>query len=92
MIRGETNQSYESIYGAYTTHQRMITHDHHKLIVYPQINKMRLFDLNSDPWEEHDLIDQPDKQSLVTELQGRLEKLQIEMEDTLPLETAPKQP
>ena len=92
MIRGETNQSYESIYGAYTTHQRMITHDHHKLIVYPQINKMRLFDLNSDPWEEHDLIDQPDKQSLVTELHGRLEKLQIEMEDTLPLETAPKQP
>ena len=90
LIRGEVATSYDSIYGAYTKHQRMITHDNHKLIVYPQINKMRLFDLGSDPWEEHDLIDQPDQRGRVADLRARLQQLQSEMDDTLPLTNEPE--
>ncbi len=90
LIRGEVTSHYESIYGAYTNHQRMITHDGHKLIVYPQIDKMRLFDLASDPWEERDLIDQPDQQARIADLRSRLERLQLEMNDPLPLTEAPK--
>ena len=90
LIRGEQTASYDAIYGAYTDHQRMITHDGHKLIVYPKINKMRLFDLSSDPWEEHDLIAQPDQKTRVADLQNRLQKLQTAMDDPLAIEQQPQ--
>jgi choline-sulfatase len=46
----------EQIFGAYRDHQRMITRDGHKLILYPKARVARVFDLGNDPDETHDLI------------------------------------
>jgi len=44
-----------SVFTAYTKVQRAIRDERWKLIVYPQINKMQLFDLQNDPAETKDL-------------------------------------
>lgn len=44
------------IFGAYKHFQRMIRSDKYKLIVYPHLNKIQLFDMQKDPYETNDLI------------------------------------
>ncbi len=48
---------YDAIYGAYTNLQRMIRKDGYKLIVYPKLDKVLLFDLAKDPEEMCDLAE-----------------------------------
>ena len=45
--------------GAYRDLQRAIMHADRKLIRYPAVNVVRLFDLRSDPEEAHDLANDP---------------------------------
>ena len=42
---------------AYRNVQRGFTDGHWKLILYPQVGKMQLFDLHADPHERHNLAD-----------------------------------
>ena len=51
MLRGEKKASYDAAYGAYMNTQRMISHDGWKLILYPKLNKLRLYHLAKDPLE-----------------------------------------
>ena len=52
IAKGETSKSkYDAIYGAYLDVQRMIRKDGYKLMVYPKIKKILLFDLKNDPEE-----------------------------------------
>jgi len=54
-----TNERHhDAIYAGLTDTQRMVIKDNYKLIMYPTINKVSLFDLKSDPKELHDLVDQ----------------------------------
>lgn len=92
LIRGEQDQHYQSIYGAYVNYQRMITRDGYKLIVYPQIGKRRLFHIAKDPLELHDLIADPTQQDRVADLMQQLTQLQREMGDELTLEPQGKAP
>src|SRR3712207_1229222 len=41
----------QAIFTAYRTVQRAVRDDRWKLIVYPQVNKVQLFDLKADPAE-----------------------------------------
>jgi choline-sulfatase len=80
------NQSpYEAIYGAYLDRQRSIRTGQHKLIVYPKANVVRLYDLQADPGERHDLAGDTEHRQTLRRLFDQLKDLQVEMEDELDL-------
>lgn len=67
-----TKGNYDSIYCGYIDLQRMIRMDGFKLILYPKIPKVKLFDLRTDPFEKRDLSD-------LAEYQNQLRKLKKEL-------------
>lgn len=83
LLGGDREQSYEAIYGAYTQTQRMVTEGKHKLIVYPKINKVLLFDLDKDPLETKDLAEDPQHQKTVARLLKTLRSQQETVGDSL---------
>jgi arylsulfatase A-like enzyme len=84
-LHSDNSERQGTAYGAYTDHQRMITVDDHKLILYPKISKRLLFDLRSDPLEMHDLSEQPETMELQKTLFARLQQEQIKTGDNLNL-------
>jgi len=87
LMNGRRSKShYSSIYGAYTKLQRMIRKDGFKLIVYPKIQKVLLFDLETDPEEMHDLAVNKKYSSKVITLFEELIDKQKELDDVLDLE------
>ena len=62
----------EQVFGAYRDHQRMITRDGRKLILYPKAKVARVFDLAKDPDEKKDLIGTAKGQEIAKELFGHL--------------------
>ncbi len=77
----EKEKGLEAVYGAYVDFQRSIRKDGYKLVLYPKIPQMLLFDMKADPEEMNDLsVDQPER---VNELFAGLQELQREMGDTL---------
>jgi arylsulfatase A-like enzyme len=84
----------ESLLTAYTDMQRAIRDDRWKLIVYPKVNKIQLFDLQADPAEMHDLADDPQHADEVKRLTALLkteqekagDKCALTSEKPLPLE------
>jgi arylsulfatase A-like enzyme len=81
----QTEGNYPAIYGAYMNLQRMIRKDGFKLIVYPKIDKILLFDLENDPKEMSDLSEDPAHAEKIQDLYKDLTALQKEMQDPLVL-------
>ena len=86
LLSGEKKVSYDSIYGGYLSSQRAVTKDGFKLIVYPGINEMLLFDLNDDPWETKNLADNPTSRSKLKELLSELQSQQVDFDDDLKID------
>lgn len=63
----------------------MIRKDGYKLMVYPKIEKVRLFNLEEDPYEMNDLAADENQQQRIIQLFEELVSLQTGMEDTLDL-------
>jgi arylsulfatase A-like enzyme len=74
---------YTEIYGAYTDTQRMIRKNGFKLIAYPKLKKLLLFDLKKDPEEQNDLASRSAYQMKVDSLFNDLLKLQQQFKDTV---------
>jgi arylsulfatase A-like enzyme len=55
VLEGKTEKHRDSIFTAYANVQRAVRDERWKLIVYPQIDKQQLFDLEKDPAETRDL-------------------------------------
>lgn len=86
LARGQqAHSNYPEIYGAYIDLQRMIKKDGFKLIVYPDANVVRLYDLNADPKEMNDLADKARYQQKIKQLFKDLLQLQTQMGDPLDL-------
>jgi hypothetical protein len=51
------------------------------LIAYPKIQHLQLFDLEQDPNETRNLIDEPERQSDVTRLLDLMRRWQVAMND-----------
>ncbi len=79
--------NYQEIYGAYIDFQRMVRKDGFKLLVYPKLKKILLFDLENDPEEMNNLAENEDQKERVKSLFTDLMALQKEMDDALDLET-----
>ncbi len=75
--------AYPAIYGGYLNCQRMVSDGQFKLILYPEVKVMKLFDLNNDPLEMHNLAEADDQQERVKTLFDQLKSLQREVGDTL---------
>ncbi len=85
LIRGQKKDSYEAIYGAYTSTQRMVVEGEYKLILYPKVPKVLLFNLAKDPQEMHNLAESAEYDATVKRLFARLIELQKETGDSLDL-------
>jgi choline-sulfatase len=85
VIAGDRNGNYEAIYGAYLELQRMVTAGGFKLILYPQIRQVLLFDLKEDPQETKNLAGDAKYQPVVKRLFAELLALQKETGDKLDL-------
>lgn len=87
IINGETRKShYDAIYGCYMDYQRMIRKNGYKLIVYPRLDKILLFDMKKDPKEINNLADNSKYAELVNSLFSDLQSLQKDMADGLSLQ------
>lgn len=87
LISGKRKQNYDAIYGAYRPNmQRMITMGDHKLIMYPNLNKCKLFNLKDDPQEMKDLAGDKKNKPLIAKLFKRFVNLQEETGDELKIE------
>ena len=76
LIRGERNQNYAAIYGAYLNKQRMVRKQQYKLIHYPGIDKYFLYDLDNDPAEMADLAGDTRYAAKMRELKVELARLE----------------
>ncbi|QDU77618.1 Choline-sulfatase [Bremerella volcania] len=86
LIHGEKAQSYDAIYNCYLDLQRSITQDGFKLMVYPKANRVKLFDLTSDPMEMKDLSADPVHAEKKQQLFATLQKWQAKVGDKLGLD------
>ncbi|MBT3667434.1 MAG: sulfatase-like hydrolase/transferase [Opitutae bacterium] len=83
---GKTKKSpYKEIYGAYLNVQRSITKNNIKLLVYPNVPLIRIFDITQDPEEKNDISNTTIGKKLKLKLFPRLLKLQEQMGDQLDL-------
>lgn len=87
IIRGDTSKGRDSIFTAYRHLQRAIRTDRWKLIAYTQINKVQLFDLQTDPLETRDLAGDPGRAEEVAKLTELLRTKQDFFGDSQPLTT-----
>jgi arylsulfatase A-like enzyme len=92
VIAGTATKVRDAIFTAYTKVQRAARDERWKLIVYPQINKTQLFDLQKDPDEISDLSKDPEARPQIERLKRLLEDWQAKVGDPLPLTTAHPQP
>ncbi|MEO1994582.1 MAG: sulfatase-like hydrolase/transferase, partial [Planctomycetaceae bacterium] len=83
LFHRESPPIYREVFGYFRNAQRMIRGDRWKLITYPRINRVQLFDLAHDPDELSDLAADPTHQTTRMELLTRLRKWQASVGDPL---------
>ncbi len=85
VMKGETKGVRDSLFTAYRQFQRSVRDDRWHLIVYTQINKTQLFDLQNDPHEIKDLVSDPANAKTIERLTGTLKDWQQKLGDKQPL-------
>jgi len=92
VLRDESPSRRADVFTAYRNLQRAVRDDRWKLIAYPRINKLQLFDLSADPDELHDLSADPALADELDRLTTLLRTRQAEAGDDLPLRSEEPQP
>ncbi len=82
----------DSVFLPYIQIQRAVRDERWKLIAYPRISHLQLFDLQTDPHETTNLIDRPEYAEHVRRLRQLMRQWQARVGDTLELPTENKQP
>ncbi|MGI9470493.1 MAG: sulfatase-like hydrolase/transferase [Rubripirellula sp.] len=73
VIRGQRDSMHEFTVGYFRDSQRMIREDRWKLIRYPLVDRVQLFDLQSDPFERNDVSEDSENALVIARLTQRLE-------------------
>lgn len=82
----------DSLFLPYIQIQRAVRDERWKLIAYPKIGYLQLFDLQADPHEMTNLIDRPEHAMQIARLQSLMKQWQTKVGDTLELPTVSKTP
>ncbi|GAF02690.1 sulfatase-like hydrolase/transferase [Saccharicrinis fermentans] len=82
----QEKSNYSAIYGGYLDLQRMIREDGYKLILYPGIHQLKLFNIDADPLEMKNLADSPEQKQRIKQMFTALKTLQSEVGDKLNLD------
>ncbi len=90
--RGEATQVRDTLYTAYEDKMRAVRDGRFKLIRYPPLDHVQLFDLEHDPSELRSLADDPDFAGEKTRLITLLEAEHDRLADPHPLVTEEKAP
>lgn len=77
---------HDAVFCRYIGYQRSVRTTRYKLIVYPKANQIQLFDLDQDPWETRNLVDDAGHADVKRDLWARLLSFQKELDDPLVLE------
>jgi len=81
ILEGRKDRVRDSLFLAYRHIQRAVRDDRWKLIVYPQINKTQLFDMQTDPHEMKDLSGDAKHAKEIRRLTGLLKEWQGKLGD-----------
>jgi arylsulfatase A-like enzyme len=92
VFAGKQERLRDSLFTAYRDLQRAVRDDRWKLIVYPRVNKVQLFDLRNDPAETKDLAADKAHAADVERLIALLKDGQKQVGDSLPLRTDQPEP
>jgi arylsulfatase A-like enzyme len=92
ILAGKQSRVRNSLFTAYRDVQRAVRDDRWKLLVYPQINKTQLFDLEKDPAELKDLAADPTAHAEVRRLTALLRGWQKQVGDRQALTTKDPRP
>jgi arylsulfatase A-like enzyme len=92
VLAGKQAAVRDSIFTAYRHVQRAVRDDRWKLLVYPQVNKVQLFDLQNDPAERKDLSGDKAHAAKVKRLLALLKDSQKQAGDAQPLERKRPEP
>lgn len=87
LLRGERSSIRETVFLPFRNIQRGIRDERWKLIAYPQIGYLQLFDLQRDPHEMVDLYDHPGSRPHIERLMARMKEWQERVGDTLAIPT-----
>ncbi len=84
VIDGKVQQVRSEVFGYFRNFQRMIRTERWKLIEYPQVGRVQLFDLKSDPLEVNDLSRSAEASETRKMLTAKLRAWQQRVGDTVP--------
>ncbi len=87
LLLGKKYEGRDTIFLGYRDVQRAVRQGRWKLIVYPKVNRVQLFDLEADPFEVTDLSAKPDQGARVAELKALMRKQQELYGDKIALES-----
>jgi arylsulfatase A-like enzyme len=85
---GKKKKVRDTVFLSFSKIQRAVRNDRWKLIRYPKINHMQLFDLKNDPHELHNLAEEPSQARRVQRMLRLLAGYQEKLGDDLPLTVA----
>lgn len=72
LLKGKAAGVHEAIFGCFTDTQRMTADSRWKYVVYPKVGERQLFDLQSDPQERTNLVDDAASAEVRDRLDARL--------------------
>jgi len=85
LVKGGHATKHDAIFSRYRDFQRAVRTKDYKLIVYPKVKIVQLFDMKNDPWETHNLVSEPKLATVKAELIQRLHRFQKDLDDDLSL-------
>ncbi len=83
--RGSSTETRDVLYTVYEDLQRSVRDERWKLIRYPKIDRMQLFDLQNDPFEMNDLAGDSAYSDQVSRLMALMQTQHADMDDPHPL-------
>ena len=87
LLRSEDQHPiYEGMFGWLNVLQRSIRTRKHKLIFYAHLKRFQVFDLEKDPWEMRDVVDDPSYAEVKLQLIALLKRTQKELGDPMDID------